>query len=366
MGGRGRVLVLVPDLRLPGGVTHYYATVDLDRHPSIDYFYVNSADPETALGTVMRLVARYGRFLWLLVFGGYRLVHVNPSLNARSFYRDGVFIGLARLLRRPVLITMHGWDEEFAREVAERSWLRGFFRATFARVQGVIVLGKLFQERLQGLGVPQSTPFWIDTTVAEPPANPAPPSPVEEACVQVLFMSRVLESKGIFVAMEAVAMARSRLPDTRIVMVVAGDGPDLERAKDRARQLGLEDVLFTGYVRGPEKQRVLAQSDVLLFPTWYGEGLPCVVLEAMSHGLVVITRPVGGIPEVVQPGEHGYLLESTRPEDFAEVLVRVIGDEALRQRIAEANRRAARRFGKEAVEARILEIHASLLGDPLT
>ncbi len=356
-----RVLVLVPDLNLTGGVAHYYATLALDARPGIDYFRVNRAGAETMAGKILHRAAGYVRFVGLILLRRYQLVHVNPSFNARSFYRDGLFVWLARRMHRPILVTMHGWDDDFERRVAQSRVRRWFFRATFGRAQGFIVLGSLFERRLRALGVPEETPVWVDTTVTEPATVEATRPAGPDGSIRVLFMARVLREKGVLVAIDAVAEARARLPQRRISLVIAGDGPDLEQAAEHVRRMGLDDVEFTGYVRGVEKQRLLAEADIFLLPTWHGEGLPCAVLEAMAHGLVVITRPVGGIPEVIVDGEHGFLVESTDPTAFAEVLRRVAADDELRARIAAANRRAARRFEKDAVVQRVLEVQAAVL-----
>jgi glycosyltransferase involved in cell wall biosynthesis len=91
-------------------------------------------------------------------------------------------------------------------------------------------------------------------------------------------------------------------------MIVAGDG-DIKTMNDLIDDLGLQSIVsYRGWVIGNEKQELLKTSDVFVLPS-YNEGLPISILEAMTHGMPIISTPVGGIPEIVVPGRNGYLVE---------------------------------------------------------
>ncbi len=106
---------------------------------------------------------------------------------------------------------------------------------------------------------------------------------------------------------------------SKIVGHIVGDGSNREQLQGLARQLGLgaEQVCFHGAV--PDVERLYRQADVCLhLSDW--EGMPNTVLEAMACGLPVIASRVGGLPELVQEGQTGYLVE---PGDEATLLAQL-------------------------------------------
>src|SRR4029453_15506697 len=90
-----KMLILLPDFRVHGGVANYYRVLDLPRHdPRAEYMVVNSASPESTLALLRRMIWNYRLFDRKLRSGEYGLVVINPSLNPRSYYRDAVFCWL--------------------------------------------------------------------------------------------------------------------------------------------------------------------------------------------------------------------------------------------------------------------------------
>src|SRR5690606_39861241 len=77
-----------------------------------------------ALHDALPIFANYARFVRKILTRDYALLHFNPSLNRNSFYRDGVFLLLARLCGAPRLVFFRGWEEPFAEQIGERRVLR--------------------------------------------------------------------------------------------------------------------------------------------------------------------------------------------------------------------------------------------------
>ncbi len=144
-------------------------------------------------------------------------------------------------------------------------------------------------------------------------------------------------------------------------LLLAGDGPAWGEAEARARELGVaERVHFLGEQEGVEE--VLAASDVFLLPSEH-ESFGLSALEAMACGVPVVGTRAGGLPEVVDEGENGYLVEVGDVEAAADRVTRMLLDEPLRSRLgARARAAAADQFATQPVVARYVEIYERLLG----
>ena len=139
---------------------------------------------------------------------------------------------------------------------------------------------------------------------------------------------------------------------------MAGDGPELSKCIDFVRDKDIPNVQFTGFVSGELKHKCFKESQILFFPSLYGEGLPCVIMEAMLYGLTIVTRPIGGIPDWVKHYKNGWLSESTDPGVFADGICNLISHPGLLRSIKENNRLIAiNNFTPEKVRRTFSDIY---------
>ncbi len=188
-------------------------------------------------------------------------------------------------------------------------------------------------------------------------ARSAPTPQGEAAILRVLFLAHCTAEKGVFESIEAVVLLNARMEaagsSLRARLTVAGEFPrDDEKQQffERLARPGVaKSVIYAGFVRGEEKDRLLAESDVLCFPTYYhAESLPVVVVEAMAAGLSVITTRWRGIPEMLPADHAGYV----PPRDAAAIAARL--ETLLLAPVAES-RRLRERFLECFVAARHVE-----------
>jgi glycosyltransferase involved in cell wall biosynthesis len=215
------------------------------------------------------------------------------------------------LARRPFVLTLHGSgtagrfsDLELARRRP------GFVGFIVRRAKVVLCVSKALAEAARGCGaadvrvVPNSVE--VPTSIA-PEADPP----------EVLFAGRLSPEKGI----RELAAATQGMN-----LVVAGDGP--------LRDL-VPDAL--GFVPHEEVVRLQSRAAVVVLPS-HSEGLPVCLLEAMASGRAVVATSVGGIPDVVEDGVTGLLVEPGDVEGLRAALERLLADPALRRRLGRAAR----------------------------
>lgn len=149
----------------------------------------------------------------------------------------------------------------------------------------------------------------------------------------VLFLAHCTREKGLYDALEAVALANRSLADTgtavRCRLTVAGQflSPAEQAAFERAAAPQGEAIVLVGFAAGAEKDRLFRESDCFLFPTWYpNEVMPVTLLEALAYGLPVVATRWRAIPETLPDpaGPEGqgacWLTEPRRPETTAAAL----------------------------------------------
>jgi glycosyltransferase involved in cell wall biosynthesis len=286
---------------------------------------------------------------WVLVKRDVNLVYVPIAKNRLGFLRDAPFLLAARAMRRTFVVHFHARGfAEFRR--SQPQWMRLLIKLCL-NSEGchAIVLGECLRDEFVGLisservhvvanGVMDHR-VTIDTT---PPSRPI-----------VLHLSTLWSEKGVFEVLESAAMLRTRFPD--IHYVLAGDWYSPTEARTARRYIvdhELESyVEIVGPVASGQKDRLLAVATLMVFPS-HSEGHPLVVLEALSAGLPVIATRVGAIPEIIEDGSEGFLVEPGEVSVLTDRISQVIGDSALQR---EMSRRARDRYERDFTAARFAE-----------
>jgi glycosyltransferase involved in cell wall biosynthesis len=113
--------------------------------------------------------------------------------------------------------------------------------------------------------------------------------------------------KGHLILFDALEeLINASLPNAHLMMV--GDGPDERMLKEKVQTLGIENhVSFFPFTDEPNY--VFEQLDMTVLPSLFKEGLPNVLLESMSMGVPVVSSNIGGVREIVENGETGYIVE---------------------------------------------------------
>jgi len=163
----------------------------------------------------------------------------------------------------------------------------------------------------------------------------------EEGPLKLIFVGRIIRTKGIIDAIRAIAIAARTC---EIELDVAGEGDLLDACKEEAARLGVEKLIrFHGRVSREEVFRLYREADVFLFPS-YREPSGNVVFEALSFGLPTITSTCGG-PGHVITDQCGIRIEPGGPDEYARDLARAIESLAThRERLPAMSQAACRRL----------------------
>ncbi len=358
-----RVLVLTPDLSQSGGVANYYNALNLNKLKGVEYFFVNKGNTASTFTKIYYSIAIYIKFIYKI--RERQLIHINPSLNLKSFYRDMVFIFLSRVFRKKTVVFFRGWEECFQEKIERNRFSMFLFCHTYAKSTAFIVLGESFKHKLIALGVDSKKTFFIETTVA---GSENSDFNIEKKIfsmrshINCLFISRILKEKGIYIAIDAFIKFKKGCGDHDITFYIAGEGDELSAAQDYVKEKGRSDIKFVGQVSGQTKTNLLERSHIMIFPTYYGEGLPNCILEGMLYGMPIISRVNAGIPDVVKHKVNGYLTESMDKDVFSGFLTKIVKERSVYESMALENYNKAKvTFTVQKVTERLLNIYKQCL-----
>ena len=171
--------------------------------------------------------------------------------------------------------------------------------------------------------------------------------------------ARLEEVKRLDLFLKAAAYIARQLPSTRFV--VAGTGNQEPYLKDQVRKSGLENsVRFLGH--RDDVYDVLRAMDLLLI-TSDQEGIPMALLEAMALGVPIVSRAVGGIPEVIEDGYSGILVPTGDPYSLGQACLLALRNEGLRSRLGYAAAQVvSSRFSAQANAEQVFRVYCDLAG----
>ena len=258
---------------------------------------------------------------------------------------------------RKVLIFLHGWDTDCEKLLLGR--FRYLFGIVYFRADGYIVLAEAFRKKLLRAGY--RGPVVVGQCAVDDRIFDAEKrSTVKtDGPINVLMLTRIEPLKGIREGIQAFRILRQTNANVRLL--IAGEGSESTRLHEECIEAPVADISFLGHVEGQAKESAFERADIFLFPSRYGEGMPANVVEAMAHGLPVVTRPVGGLADFFQNGLMGFATESTDPRVWAEFVQRLIAEPELRLAMGRYNRTYAQKhFAASQVANALQDIYASM------
>ena len=171
-------------------------------------------------------------------------------------------------------------------------------------------------------------------------------------------VGRLSPEKGHRFLLQAFAILRDK--DVHAHLIIVGDGTHRRVLETEASRLGIAaDTSFVGYQRKPSE--LMGLFDVLVMPS-LREGLPWVILEALSVALPVVASRVGGIPEMIRHGEHGLLTTPGDASDLFAKLITLLEDGSLRTALGRRGlQRVIDMFGVERMVCETVGLYEDLV-----
>lgn len=317
-----RVLVVATSRKTRGGITSVVKAHETgEQWKKYHCRWIQTHRDGSAWRKLLYLFTALLEYLVLLPW--YDIVHIHVA-TTQSARRKKIFFELAKIMHKKTIFHFHPSNEKFLYESANKS----LYRNLFSRADLVLVLSEQWRRWIkEALGL---------TEHIEVLYNPCPIVEKKPELKQneILFAGTVIPRKGYADLIRGFAKIASKHPDWKIV--IAGNG-EIDKAKAIAKECGIENqVVFLGWVNGHAKDLAFQRASIYCLAS-DGEGFPMSVLDAWAYGIPCVVTPVGGLPDIVIDGENALVFPVGDVDILARQLERMISDNGLRNRIAQAS-----------------------------
>ncbi len=279
------------------------------------------------------------------------LIYLTLSSNGMGFYKDALLVFLLRGLNIKLIYHLHNKGVSRNQNKTFDNWL---YQRVFKKGDVILLSKKLFGD-IQKY-VSEERVFYCGNGI---PKIDFKEEQTNNDVVEILFLSNLIVSKGVFSLIEACKILNDRGIDFHCYLIGNEGDVSKEEVNDEIINNGLNSkVEYIGTKYGDEKLEFMEKADIFVFPTYYpNECFPLVLLEAMQHRLPVITTNEGAIEEIIEHNKNGYIVEKKNPSALAEKMEDLIQNAETRILFGDAgHKKYCENYTVEAFENRLISI----------
>lgn len=310
-------------------------------------------------------IQKIGRYFSILYQVFKQLICFKPqfcylAITAKgyAFYKDALIALMAKTFKVPLVYHFHNkgvstWEKKRLNNILYHI----VFKNSYA-----ILLSKYLYPDVQKY-FPEQKVFYCPNGIPDTTVKRTKDLDSNDNAVRILFLSNLIESKGVFVLLEACKILQQKQLPFNCTFVGAEGNITAKQFHEKVKEPGLEEsVVYLGKKYGNEKEEAFTKADIFAFPTFENECFPLVLLEAMQHSLPIVSTFEGGIPDIVDEGETGFLVAQKNAEKLAEKLEILIKDPDLRHRMGIAGRtKYENQFTLSVFENRLKDILSTII-----
>lgn len=344
-----KVLTLGCDWRYPlGGVARVLNSYNLYVYKN--FRFVKTTREGCLFVKICTLISAIISLILYCIFSDVKIIHIHGS-SYNSFKRKSVLIRVAKFFNKKIVYHIHGGE------------YHTFYRKNVKKVKEILSMTDVIITLSNSWKDFFVNEVGCENVVVVPNITPyCPPRMKMESrrVKNVVFIGTLCRNKGVYDIVQMCIDYQNFLRNhIKIYLCGSGEVDEVRRLVD---EHGISDIVScTGAVDYEKISEMLNMCDVYILPS-YNEGLPISILEAMSHGLPIISTPVGGIPEIVTDGINGYLITPGDTEQLYSVLETIMFDDIKRKKMGAASYSRVSTHFPDSVASKLEVIYEDLLG----
>lgn len=342
------VLMIGPARTVKGGITtvvNSYFEAGLDK--KVNLKYIETTNDKNIILKVLKMIKGYLEFL--LNIDKYDIVHIHTA-SRRSFWRKRLYINKCYKKNKRIVVHVHGGAfKDFYEESNNNSKRR--IVETLNKANKIIVLSNEWKKFFEDI-VEEDKIEVIYNSVEVPDDFKK-----DFGKKRILFLGRFDEKKGIFDLLDV--MTEITKIDSNVKLYI-GSNERKEKVNKIINEYNLNNnVEYLGWIDEKLKKEVLKEATIFVLPSYY-EGMPMSVLEAMAYKNIVISTNVGGIPEIIENGYNGFLIEPGDKKELFNKIEKNINGNELEKISNNARNTIDERFNLEKKIKDLIDIYKSL------
>ncbi len=253
------------------------------------------------------------------------------SVVLSAFLLDALFIFILRLLGVPYILYCHG---KGLKNIGKRNYIWHFVaKKTIGGSIGALVLGERLRNDLTpylDLQKIYVLPNAAKKEVGGPPKLKDHKLKDNET-TQIMFLANLKEDKGPLEFLKMAQEVSKRAPHVRFLLA----GPKkhehfYQKLLEVIKRAELDSVVdLPGGLYNKKKTKAFQESDIFVYPT-KNDAFGLVIIEAMQHGLPVISSPEGAIPEIIDNGRNGFIVDPNNISQLTDKVLKLVNDKNLR------------------------------------
>ena len=264
------------------------------------------------------------------------LVYVTPNAKGGAFYKDFLVVQMIKLMGCKVLAHYHNKGVKHFSKSKLNDWLYRMFYKNL----NVLLLGEVLYEDVAKY-VPSDRVYFCGNGLPELTEEEnrrilenyhRKKDDLKSRRLNILYLSNMMAEKGVWTLVDACKALKDKGIDFRCTFVGGWKDITEDAFHQKILQLGLEaEMNAVGSKYDVEKEPYWMDADIFVFPTYYhNECFPLVLLEAMQHALPCISTKEGAIPNIIDDGETGFIVNANSPDELASGIVALAVDKPKR------------------------------------
>lgn len=307
------------------------------------------------LAKSFRLLGALCKEFRLLLTHRYDLCYLAITCHGSGFLKDSPFVLMAKLFRKKIIIHQH--NKGMANDVGKWPY-RWLIPLCYKNTRVILLSWHLYPD-IEKI-VPKENVVICPNgiKIEEFNGSSVQEKPETNSVPQLLFLSNLIESKGVLVLLDALKI----LKDKGYILIcdfVGGETKEID-SKRFTEEVNMRQlnrlVFYRGRKYGNEKEEFFKKADIFVFPSME-DCFPLVLLEAMASKIPIVTTTEGAIPDEVKDGENGLIAQKNNAESLATCISKLIDAPELRKKMGQSGRkRLELMFSEEIFEKRMKDI----------
>ena len=328
----------------------------------LDITYVNLSTSQTLQeigeGGIKKLLSFFKVFFRVFksIFGKkYDLCYMTLTATGAGFYKDACVVFLLKLFGQNIIYHFHN---KGVSKNSDSSMNQKLYKFVFKNTKSILLSKHLYNDIAEF--VSEKDVYYCPNGInnVDFDFNSIKNTNVNDPC-KFLWLSNMMEEKGVLVLLEACKLLKSRNIAFECHFIGAWSDVTEEKFNQKVVEFGIKENIFAhGKKYNEDKFEFFKNSDVFVFPTYYhNETFGLVLVEAMQAYLPAVSTNEGGIPDVVENGKTGLIVEKRNSKDLADKLELLCLEPELRIKMGKAgNQRYKEKFTMDIFENKIQDI----------